>query len=84
MKHNYTKPLLILEPVMLTQTAARDCNTSAVDPNRFTLGDPGACAYDPGNGTTIFIAGSTCMLDGESMGYGCYNNPGEGNYIFRS
>ena len=68
---------------MLTQTAARDCNTTAVDPNRFTAGDPTVCVYDPGNGVTFFVAGSNCQLDGEGV-YGCYNNPNEGNYIFRS
>lgn len=83
MKGKYTKPLLVLEPMMLTQTISRDCGGS-IPKDQLNFSDPGVCVWDLGGGTTVFIAGSNCVLDGEQMGYGCYNNPSEGNYIFRS
>ena len=83
MKANYTKPLLAVELFSLTQTVARDCGTS-IPKEQLHFSDPHKCVWDLGGGTTVFIAGSNCVLDGENMGYGCYNNPSEGNYIFRS
>lgn len=83
MKKNYTKPMLLLEPLTLTQTITRDC-ADAIPKEQLTSGDPATCVWDLGGGTTVFIAGSNCVLDGEQMGFACYNNPSEGNYIFRS
>ena len=83
MKKVYTKPLLEVETFSLFQTAARDCADN-IPKDQLTFGDISNCAWDLGGGTTVFVAGSTCTLDGESMGMGCYNNPGEGMYIFRS
>ena len=83
MKANYKKPLLVVEPMMLNQAIARDCGSS-IPKEQLTFGEPGTCVWNLGGGTTVFIAGVNCVLDGELMGYGCYNNPGEGNYIFRS
>ena len=82
MKASYTKPLLAVELFSLTQTVAHDCTTS-IPQNQLNFNDP-SCVWDLGGGMTIFIGGGNCVLDGESMGYGCYNNPNEGNYIFRS
>lgn len=83
MKANYTKPMLAMEMFSLTQMAARDCADS-IPKDQINFDDPGRCVWDLGGGTTVFIAGSNCLLDGESMGFACYNNPSEGNYIFRS
>lgn len=83
MKRNYTKPMLLLEPLTLTQTITRDC-ADAIPKEQLTAGDPATCVWDLGGGTTVFIAGSNCVLDGEQMGFYCYNNPTEGNYVFRS
>lgn len=83
MKANYTKPLLAVELFSLTQSVTRDCNTT-IPPERLNFNDPGRCVWDIGGDESIFILGQTCTLDGENMGYGCYNNPAEGNYIFRS
>ena len=85
MRMTYEKPMAAIELFALNQPVARDCNTS-IPPENLTLADPGACAYDPGNGFTIFTQTNICMIDGSDMEaiYGCYNNPGEGNYIFRS
>lgn len=82
-KGTYQKPLLVLEPMLLTQTVTRDCGGS-IPKEQLNFNDPGKCVWDLGGGTTVFIAGSNCVLDGEQMGYACYNNPSEGNYIFRS
>ena len=83
MKTQYTKPLLGVETFSLSQTAARDCADS-IPKDQLTFGDIANCVWDLGGGMTVFIAGSTCILDGENMGIGCYNNPSEGSYIFRS
>ena len=80
MKKKYTKPALNVEFFTLTQSIARDCGSSA-PVNASNVND---CIWDLGGGNSIFIAIANCTIDGEDMGYGCYNNPGEGNYIFRS
>ena len=83
MKANYTKPMLAVELFSLTQSAARDCADN-IPADRVNLNDIDTCVWDLGGGTTVFVAGSTCVLDGEQMGFACYNNPSEGSYIFRS
>ena len=83
MKATYTKPLLAIETFSLTQTITRDC-TADLPSDRFNGGDPATCVWDLGGGVTVFVAGTNCMIDGESAGYGCYNAPSEENYIFRS
>ena len=83
MKATYKKPLLVLEPMMLTQTVMRDCS-DAIPREQLNHSDPGTCVWDLGGGTSVFVAGSNCVLDGEQMAVACYNNPSEGNYIFRS
>ena len=83
MKGNYTKPVMAMEWFSLRQSSARDCADSIPD-SQVNFNDPGRCVWDLGGGTTVFVAGTNCMLDGEAMGFACYNNPSEGNYIFRS
>jgi hypothetical protein len=83
MKAIYTKPMLTVEMFSSTQPTARDCGGS-IPKDQLNLSDPSTCVWDLGGGTTVFVAGSNCVIDGENMGYGCYNNPSEGNYIFRS
>ena len=83
MKANSTKPLLSVEVFSLSQSTARDCADS-IPKEQVTANDPANCVWDLGGGTTVFVAGTNCMIDGENMGMGCYNNPSEGNYIFRS
>ena len=83
MKANYKKPLLAVETFSLTQSTTRDCADS-IPKEQVNLNDIATCVWDLGGGTTVFVAGSTCVLDGESMGFACYNNPTEGHYIFRS
>ena len=82
MKATYSKPLLAIETLNMVQNAARDCADS-IPKEQLTLGDIATCAWDLG-GTTVFIDNPPCDLNGEEMGFACYNNPGEGNYIFRS
>ena len=83
MKANYTKPFLAMEMFSLNQMVARDCADS-IPKDQVNFTDPSRCVWDLGGGTTVFVAGSNCVLDGEAMGIACYNNPSEGNYIFRS
>ena len=83
MKANYTKPFLGVEMFSLNQVAVRDC-ADPIPKNQVDFTDPSRCVWNLGGGTTVFIAGSNCVLDGEAMGLACYNNPSEGNYVFRS
>lgn len=83
MKDKYNKPLLAVEMFSLAQSVIRDCADS-IPKSQLNFNDPGQCVWDLGGGTTVFVAGSNCVLDGENMGFACYNNPTEGNYIFRS
>ena len=83
MKKLYTKPMFVMETFTVMQSSARDCSDS-IPQDQLTLADIATCCWDLGGGTTVFVAGSTCVLDGEQMGFACYNNPSEGNYIFRS
>ena len=83
MKGIYTKPLLNVELFTLTQTVAQDCGDS-IPQDQLNFNDPARCSWDIGGGEYIFIEKPTCTINGEEMGFGCYNNPSEGNYIFRS
>ena len=83
MKANYTKPMLAVEFFSLTQTVARDCGGS-IPKDQLNFGDPNQCAWDLGGGMTVFTVPPNCKINGENMGYGCYNKPSEGNYVFRS
>ena len=84
MKENYTKPLLAVELFSLTQTVVRDCTTANLKPERFNMGDPDNCGWDMGGGMIAFVSEKACNVNGENMGLGCYNNPSEDMYIFRS
>ena len=83
MKANYAKPMLAVEVVSPTQPTTRECSDN-IPKDRITLNDIATCKWDLGGGVTVFVGNSTCVLDGEQMQYACYNNPSEGNYIFRS
>ena len=80
MKATYMKPLLTMEMFSLTQSTARDCAETL----ELNLSDIVSCAWDMGNGMTVFTSQPTCQLIGQPDDFGCYNNPSEGNYIFRS
>ena len=83
MKANYTKPLLAVELFSLAQSTARDCEDN-IPKEQLNFNDPGTCVWDLGGGMTVFIEEPNCKINGTDMGMGCYNNPSEGNYIFRS
>ena len=84
MKSNYTKPQLTVELLTLTQSVARDCAENSIPKEQINFNDPSKCVWDLGGGSKVFVVGTNCTIDGESMGYGCYNNPTEASYIFRS
>ena len=83
MKSKYVKPTLAVEMFSLTQSIARDCGDS-IPKSQLTSNDIHSCAWDLGGGATVFIPGPNCVIDGTTMEYVCYNNPSEGNLIFRS
>lgn len=84
MKAPYTKPLLAIELFSSSQSTAKDCMDS-IPKDRVNFNDPNKCGWDVGGGLIFFLEGGTaCTMNGEGMTGACYNNPGEGNYIFRS
>ena len=83
MKELYQKPLFAVENVAMFESSSRDCADSIPKENE-TFNDPGNCGWEIGGGAIIFVVGKACNMDGETMGFACYNNPGEGQYIFRS
>lgn len=83
MKGIYTKPLLNVELFTTVQSVARDCSNAAIR-DKMNGADPNQCFWDLGGGSKVFVLGAACNIDGENMGYGCYNNPSEGNYVFNS
>ncbi len=85
MKANYTKPLLVVDIFSVAQSAARDCTSMIVPQQQLNTNDAYTCYWDNGNPNIhIFAAGGVCNRDGEAMGMGCYNNPSEENFVFRS
>ena len=86
MKKTYKKPMFAAEMFVMNQSIARDCADS-IPKDLVDFNDINSCKWHIagiGGGITVFIAGRTCDLDGESMGFACYNNPSEENQIFRS
>ncbi len=84
MKEKYTKPLFHVEIFSLAQSIARDCSGSGELGDGTTATDPNECVWEFGDGVSLFIAIANCTIDGDGGEFGCYNNPGEGNYAFRS
>lgn len=84
MKASYSKPYMSLELFSLAQSVARDCDAAGIPKENLTLNDPVNCKWDLGGGFTVFMVSHGCSIEGENMGMGCYNNPAEGQYIFRS
>lgn len=85
MKKQYKKPLVAVEHFSIVQTAARDCWDS-IPQEQVNLSDH-PCGWELGAGNILFntvVVESTCNIDGELSGMVCYNNPGEGQYMFRS
>ena len=83
MKEFYQKPLFAVENVGMFANSSRDCADSIPKEN-VNLNDPANCGWELGGGAIVFVVGAACNMDGETMGFACYNNPGEGQYIFRS
>ena len=84
MKANYTKPQLTVELLTLTQSVARDCAENSIPKEQINFNDPRKCVWDLGGDAKVFVEASGCTINGENMDVACYNNPSEGNYVFRS
>lgn len=85
MKKEYKKPLVAVERFSLVHTTARDCWDS-IPQDQVNLSDH-PCGWDLGSDNILFstsVTGSTCSIDGEVSGMVCYNNPAEGQHMFRS
>lgn len=83
MKNKYVKPTVAVELFCLAQSIARDC-ADFIPQSQLTYADIHNCKWDLGGGTSLFTTPEPCTMDGEGMGFACYNNPSEGQYIFRS
>ena len=85
MKANYTKPLLVVDMFSAVQSVAKDCTSTIIPQHKLNTNDAYTCYWDNGNpNIRIFAAGGVCNRDGEAMQMGCYNNPTEENFVFRS
>ena len=73
-----------MELFTMVQSTARNCG-DFIPTDQLNTGDIVNCGWVIDDmGTTVFIAPEPCLLDGEHMGFACYNNPTEDNYIFTS
>ena len=83
MKQNYTKPVFAVELFSMAQSAATDCANFPYKDN-INSGNINDCGLEF-SGIVFFVLGNACNEDGDAVGeFGCYNGPGEGNYIFKS
>lgn len=84
MKKEYKKPMIVIEEFSLSQTVARKCSES-ISKDDVNLGDINICGWVIADGVIAFVEGEgVCQMNGEEITGMCYNNPGEGNYIFDS
>ena len=75
MKTPYSTPLFVVESFEMTQSIAKDCGTD-IPVDNITTRSPLDCAWKLGMGNNVFLNGNAnCNLDGENMGFACYNNP---------
>lgn len=89
MKEKYVKPAMIIERFTLTSAIARNCS-DAVQKEYLTHNSIAQnCAWDIGGGLTVFEKSPICIYEttiypSDSGDIICYNNPGEGYYLFGS
>ena len=81
MKNTYTKPILVMESFVMSQSIAHNCGDS-LDFSQATLKYKSTCGWDSGVGIVFTETNTVCKLvDGEAV---CYNNPDGGINIFNS
>lgn len=83
-KKEYKKPFVAVERFSIVYTAARDCMDSILQEQLNFSDYP--CVWELGGGMIVFTPGDltqSCNIDPDAVGV-CYNNPGEGQLIFRS
>lgn len=88
MKEKYVKPAMVIERFSLTSAIARNC-ADFIQKEYLTQSGIPNCVWDIGGGFTVFVQQPICMIESdawttESGDTICYNNPGEGAYIFSS
>lgn len=82
MKNTYSKPVLVIESFVMSQSIAHNCGDQ-LDFNQATLKYKGSCGWEIAPGTVVFKETPTCTFTGEFEGI-CYNNPSDGINIFNS
>lgn len=82
MKSSYKKPMFAVGSLSIAQSASRDC-WNGIPQDQVNLNDAPNCGWDLG-GMIIFVPGTVCTENGDDFGFACYNNPGDGMYMFRS
>ena len=88
MKEKYVKPAMVIERFSLTSSIARNC-ADYIDKQYLNQSSIPNCTWDLGGGMTVFVQFPTCIIEAPTWDAGngeiiCYNNPGEGAYIFSS
>lgn len=83
MKNAYMKPVFAVELFSGAQTTTRDCWDMIVKEDVY-FNDLPDCYWQIAPDMKLFLLETACTHDGESYGLACYNNPGEGQYMFRS
>lgn len=88
MKEKYVKPAMVIERFTLTSAIARNC-ADFIQKEYLTQSSIPNCVWDLGGGFTVFVQAPICVIESnewvtDSGDMICYNNPGEGAYIFSS
>ena len=84
MKAPYSAPLFVVESFAMTQSIAKNC-TADIPVRYITSSDPYSCAWDLGGGYFAFVSGNNdCTIDGDLLGFACYNNPTASKTAFHS
>lgn len=77
------KPVFAVELFSGAQTTTRDCWESIITED-VHFNDLPDCWWEPIPNVRLFLENTVCTENGEIYGGVCYNNPGEGYYLFRS
>ena len=84
MKAPYSAPLFVVESFAMTQSIAKNC-TADIPVSNITLTDPLTCAWKLSENYSAFVSGAPqCDVDGDLLGFACYNNPTAARTAFHS
>jgi len=83
MKSIYTKPVLVMESFVMSQSIAHNCGDN-LDFGQALLKSKTTCAWDTGLGDIVFVNETVCQKVTENVVGACYNNPEGGFNVFNS